>query len=74
MEVLPLLKPAVAAQILHRKNLRDKGQFVPEWKNIQTWINQRCWEEIITTAEEVKKSEASAAPERIMASSIFNTD
>ena len=21
------------------------GEFVPFWKNLQTWINQRCWEE-----------------------------
>ena len=40
--VLPLLEPAINAQIGWRKNYTG---FVPEWKNFQTWINQRCWED-----------------------------
>jgi len=45
---LQLLKPAVENQIKDKEAKRLKGVFVPEWKNLQTWINQRCWEEEIT--------------------------
>ena len=38
-EVAPLLVPAVERQIIWRQ--RDERY----WKNFQTWINQRCWEE-----------------------------
>lgn len=42
VDVLPLLLPAIERQIKWRRQTED---FVPEWKNFQTWINQRCWEE-----------------------------
>ncbi len=42
-EVLPLLKPAVEAQIAWRQNAN--GEFRPAWKNFTTWINKRCWEQ-----------------------------
>ncbi len=42
-EVLPLLLPAIEKQIEWRKNAG--GEFRPPWKNFQTWINNRCWEE-----------------------------
>jgi hypothetical protein len=44
--ILPNLKIAVENQIKLRDIKKSNGQFIPEWKNIQTWINQRCWEEI----------------------------
>lgn len=44
-EVLPLLLPAYK----HQQELREQGKatgcFVPQEKNLQTYINQRCWEE-----------------------------
>lgn len=43
--VLPQLKSIVQNQIGVKKEMKEKGKFVPEWKNLQTWINQRCWEE-----------------------------
>lgn len=43
--VLPLLEPAVDGQIAYRKKLKEVGAFIPNWKNMQTWLNQRCWEE-----------------------------
>ncbi len=49
-EVLPLLKPAIDQQIIWRK---ADGRY---WKNFQTWINQRCWE------EEVARPENAATP------------
>ena len=43
-EVLPLLLPAYQ----HQQELREQGKatgcFVPQEKNLQTYINQRCWE------------------------------
>ncbi len=44
-EVLSLLKPAIQNQIQWHKEKKLRKEFVPEWKNFQTWINQRCWEE-----------------------------
>ena len=44
-EVIPLLLPAVSLQKIHKEELRVVGAFVPSWKHMQTWINQRCWEE-----------------------------
>lgn len=43
--VLPKLKDSLLIQISEREEKLKKKQFVPEWKNLQTWINQRCWEQ-----------------------------
>jgi hypothetical protein len=48
-EVLPELLPLLKCQINERTVLKSAGQFVPEWKHLSTWINQRCWEEEFTT-------------------------
>ena len=49
-KVLPDLLSLLKTQISQREGLRQANQFVPEWKHLQTWINQRCWEdEYITT-------------------------
>lgn len=45
LKVINLLEPAVDSQILWRKTAKDNDIFYPEWKNLTTWINQRCWEE-----------------------------
>ena len=47
-EILPLLLPAIKDQIKHRENI-PPGKFVPEWKYLKTWINQRNWEEEFET-------------------------
>lgn len=44
-EILPLLIPAVEAQIEYRKKCEAAGKFYPEWKHLKTWINNRCWED-----------------------------
>jgi uncharacterized protein YdaU (DUF1376 family) len=41
-DVLPLLQPAVKKEIEWRK---QKREFTPQWKNLSTWINNRCWEQ-----------------------------
>ena len=38
------LYPSLLIEIQHKKKLKDGGRFCPEWKNLQTWINNRCWE------------------------------
>lgn len=43
--ILPLLKPAIKAQIADRQRKKITGEFVPSWKHFRTWINNRCWEE-----------------------------
>lgn len=45
--ILPTLEGIIKKQIETRKLKKESGQFVPEWKNLQTWINQSCWEEEI---------------------------
>jgi hypothetical protein len=43
--VLPKLKTSIENQIQARERKVKSGQWVPEWKNFTTWINNRCWEE-----------------------------
>ncbi len=52
-EVLPKLNIAIQYQIKERESikLKDPKAFVPNWKNLQTWVNQRCWEEEIGEVE-----------------------
>lgn len=44
-EIVPILKPKLQYQINARKLRESKKLFVPEWKNLSTWINNKCWEE-----------------------------
>lgn len=48
---LPLLEASIDKQITIRNEKIQQKQFVPPWKNLQTWINQRCWEEEFTITE-----------------------
>lgn len=50
-EVLPELSDLLKCQINQRNLLVSQGQFVPQWKHLQTWINQRCWEENYPTQD-----------------------
>lgn len=59
--VLPTLETAVDNQILERKQKTERKEFVPEWKNLQTWINQRCWEQEVILKDE-KPIEVSTRP------------
>jgi hypothetical protein len=52
-DIISLLLPALNNQIEERRKLKEFNRFVPEWKNLQTWINQRCWEEEITTEDKI---------------------
>lgn len=44
-DVLPLLTPALIHQTEVRRRKSAHGEFVPYWKNLKTWIGNRCWEE-----------------------------
>lgn len=54
-EVLKTLKSCLEKQIEQRKRLKDNGKFIPEWQNLQTYINQRSWEiEYVIENDKVK--------------------
>jgi hypothetical protein len=50
--VLPDLSAILKCQIEQRAALKFDGQFVPPWKHLSTWINNRCWEEEFAKPEE----------------------
>ncbi len=54
-KILPLLESAIDKQIQYKKYLKNTNKFCPEWKNLKTWLNQRCWEEVIPEYEKEEK-------------------
>ena len=44
-EIIGELVSGLEKEIDHRKRAVVIGAFIPEWKNLQTWINQKCWEQ-----------------------------
>lgn len=57
-EVLPLLLPLYEQQQAKRQKALAEGCFVPQEKNLQTYINQRCWE----AEEHFARDSRSSAP------------
>ena len=53
MEIVPLLMPALERELMHRKQLAANQQFEPSWKNLRTWLSQRCWEQEFTLIQEI---------------------
>lgn len=51
-EVIPKLYDAVQKEIKWRSTAKG---FVPEWKNLKTWIYNRCWEQEFEMAVEAPK-------------------
>ncbi len=47
-EVVNDLKGIIECQINQRQVLANlpSTKFIPNWKNLSTWINNRCWEEV----------------------------
>jgi len=39
------LEGALSREKTHKAYLRSNNAFCPEWKNLKTWINQKCWEQ-----------------------------
>ena len=62
-EIIPTLNDALTYQKSAREIKRQSGGFVPEWKNLQTWINQRCWEEEINNEDTMPELVAPELPE-----------
>lgn len=50
--VIPLLKPAIEAQIAWRQNAN--GEFRPPWKDFKSWTYNRYWELVLTEPEQAK--------------------
>jgi len=44
-DVVPKLVQAYENLVLHRKELESRKEFVPQFKNLQTYLNGRFWEE-----------------------------
>jgi len=56
-EIIDLLLPAIENQIeIHIQKIKMEV-FCPEYKHLQTWINQKCWEEEIEQIEKPKSLE-----------------
>jgi len=54
--ILPILSSSLRQQISH-KNIKIKNrEFVPEWKNLQTYINNSGWEEQFGTSTTTQES------------------
>jgi hypothetical protein len=49
--VIDLLIPALNDEIDYREQRIKSSEFVPEWKNLQTWINQQCWTQEFPTKQ-----------------------
>ncbi len=50
-EVNKILKECLIKQTKAREINKSNNQFVPQWKNLQTYINNRAWEEEICILE-----------------------
>ena len=78
-EILPDLTGLLTAQIKAKEFRMKNGAFVPEWKNLSTYINNRSWEEIINTKinETTKRNNSEGATDKELADIVskhFATD
>ena len=72
-EVVSLLSPALEELINWRQQKKLAGQFVPEYANLSTWINQRRWEvelETIQHGDDKKQITAASTNNQEYASAI----
>jgi len=54
LKALPLLKDAILSEISFKQKLsQGPNSFCPPWKNFQTWLSQRCWEQELTLPKEI---------------------
>jgi len=54
-QVLPLLDKKLSRQIEVKAINKANGVFVPEWKNLKTYLNQRAWEEEMIISDPVTR-------------------
>jgi len=45
VKIVNLLFPALEKEIAHRQRMIDSKQWCADWKDLQTWINKKCWEQ-----------------------------
>ncbi|MBP9881543.1 MAG: hypothetical protein KBF44_15630 [Chitinophagales bacterium] len=64
-QIIPVLLELLNNQIEAKKINRANGAFVPEWKNLSTYINQRAWEEEIPISDRPKQNGTEPKPNRI---------
>ena len=43
LEITPLLMPALKKEIEFREFKTEKNEWLAPWKNLSTWLNQKCW-------------------------------
>jgi hypothetical protein len=55
-EIVPMLMPALNRLKQYHEQCAAAGRFCPNYKNLSTWINQRCWEEVLPPIIETKTS------------------
>ena len=53
--ILDKLESSLDNQIELRQNKSLNNEFIPEWKNLKTWIFNKCWEEEIKASTVEKK-------------------
>nr|DAI97842.1 MAG TPA: replisome organizer [Caudoviricetes sp.] len=62
-EVVPLLMPALQRLEEYIATAKAAGEWVPQWANLQTWINQRRWtEELPTVVAPASEQPKAATP------------
>ncbi|MCP3683565.1 MAG: hypothetical protein GY861_12830 [bacterium] len=61
-DIIILLESNIDNMIIHRAKMEELKMFVPEWKNLATWINNRCWEDVLP---QLKKSPHELEEQRI---------
>lgn len=62
-ESVELLLPALNKEKSYKEKLSQSGQFVPQWKNMSTWINNKCWEETFPVIKPESKQKTISLPE-----------
>ena len=50
--IIPKLLPALEKEIDNKNNLKQNNLFCPEWKHLQTWLNECCWEQEFAQIQE----------------------
>ena len=64
-QIIPLLTPAVKSQKTEKDVARAAGKFTPEWKNLKTWILNRCWEDSVSVITQTDKSKLTITPDEL---------
>ncbi len=71
-DILPKLKPAIEKEIKWRE--KTNGEFRPTWKNFQTWINKKCWDQELSEPQEPHKETIAEQIVRMKAKGLLKED